>query len=158
MLGASLFPARFRSSGNQDGYLSKKLAPVLQTLSQPACQHPIRTIVFILVLASSSYIGLLEGSLSEAAKSVDGPGSVDLPSLVDKGIQLKVGPETSWKWQADTRSISEIDSVRPTIGVAGLILIMPGNEPPCPSHAGFPQFLIPHFPPDSSRCRLASYS
>ena len=92
-------------------YLNRKLSPILQTLTGPACQHPIRTIVFILVLASSSYIGLLEGSLFDAANSARSSGHIDLASLVDGGRQLKLGHETSWKWQIDTRQVDEVEEV-----------------------------------------------
>ncbi len=116
MLGASFLPARFRAGDTngeaaRPGYLNRQLSPLLQALSRPAALHPLRTIVFILVLASSSYIGLLEGSLFESANKGAVTGPIDLPLLVDGGRQLKMGEDTGWKWQADSQPIDAVDEV-----------------------------------------------
>ena len=64
------------------------------------------------LLASTSYIGLLEGSLFDAATSSGvNTGAVDLSSLVDGARSLKLGQETGWKWQSDTSNLEAVDSV-----------------------------------------------
>jgi hydroxymethylglutaryl-CoA reductase (NADPH) len=113
---SSFLPARFRGSDPQGtnappSYLNRKLSPLLQTLTRPACQHPIRTIVLVLVLASSSYIGLLEGSLFDAANANRATGHIDLSALVDGGRQLKLSEDTNWKWQADMRRPEDVGPV-----------------------------------------------
>lgn len=98
-------------------YMNRQISPILQSLSQPAFHHPIRTIVFVLVLASSSYIGLLEGSLFET-RTVGTSGHIDLPTLIDGGRQLRMSDETGWKWQAESQSSQEFDKVRKVAVVA----------------------------------------
>jgi len=95
------------------GYFSTRVSPLLQTLTKAACIHPLRTIVFVLVLASTSYIGLLETSLWETqAVGPSEPGLIDLNYLKDGSRQLRLGQDTQWKWQIDSRTPDEIGPVR----------------------------------------------
>ncbi|KAJ5037417.1 uncharacterized protein L3040_007592 [Drepanopeziza brunnea f. sp. 'multigermtubi'] len=96
-------PTRARSASGADApatpsWINKKVTPVIQTLSRRACLHPIHTIVIVAVLASTTYIGLLEGSLFDSTKS-DTLGKADWASLLEGSRQLRVGAETGWKWQ-----------------------------------------------------------
>ncbi|CZT46968.1 probable 3-hydroxy-3-methylglutaryl-coenzyme A reductase [Rhynchosporium secalis] len=84
-------------------WVNKKVTPLLQSLSRRACLHPIHTIVIVAVLASTTYIGLLEGSLFESTL-----GKADWASLSEGSRQLRVGAETGWKWQT-----TEVDSPIP---------------------------------------------
>lgn len=79
-------------------WLNKKVTPLLQTLSRRAYLHPIHTIVIVAVLASTTYMGLLEGSLFDSVKT-DTLGKADWASLNEGSRQLRVGSETGWKWQ-----------------------------------------------------------
>lgn len=107
MLGASFLPARFRNdhsygSTSNPGYLNRKITPLLQSVSRRAFNHPIRTIVFVALLASTSYVGLLEGSLFDSTDLAgDAVGGTDFNALMESGKRVKLGPETSWKWQMD---------------------------------------------------------
>ena len=107
MLGASFLPARFRSDHGQSepynpGYINKWITPYLQSISRSAFTHPIHTIVFIALLASTSYIGILEGSLLEHTSVAGGvAGSTDFASLTEGSRRLRLGQGTSWKWQND---------------------------------------------------------
>ena len=109
MLGSSLLPVRLRSIGRQDGsanpgYLNRRISPLLQGLSRRSCTHPIHIIVFVALLASTSYIGLLEGSLFESGRDrKNASKGIDMNALVEGGRSLKVGPETGWKWQSESR-------------------------------------------------------
>ena len=120
MLGASLLPARFRSdqphaeAPANPGYFNREITKVLQPVSRNAFTHPIHTIVFVALLASTSYIGLLEGSLFDRTGSVNGAGGVGLSSLVENGRQLRLGEETAWKWQADNSAWDVEPVVRPS--------------------------------------------
>lgn len=103
LLASRIFPARARGAPGADApapptWINKKVTPLLQTLSRRACLHPIHTIVIVAVLASTTYIGLLEGSLFDSAKP-DALGKADWASLIEGSRQLKVGAETGWKWQ-----------------------------------------------------------
>jgi len=136
MLGASFLPARIRGAESQNvptrpSYLNKKLSPLLQSLSRRSCTHPIHTIVFVALLASTSYIGLLEGSL--------------LASLQDGARHLKVGQETGWKWQPDSRGVADFDNVSRVLQAfrsssdASTVCRTPGIADPCISKLAFDQ-------------------
>lgn len=103
MIAASLLPARFRgeqpaSQAAAPSWFSKKVTPLLQVLSKLTSTHPIHTIVVVALLASSSYIGLLEDSLFDASISVR---KAEWSSLVEGSRRLRVGEDTAWKWQND---------------------------------------------------------
>ncbi|KAJ2894432.1 3-hydroxy-3-methylglutaryl-coenzyme a reductase [Zalerion maritima] len=66
-------------------------------LSRVACSHPIQTVVIVAVLASSTYIGLLEESLFDASRSVR---QADWSCLAEGSRVLRTGPDTAWKWQS----------------------------------------------------------
>ncbi|KAL8700203.1 MAG: hypothetical protein Q9201_005572 [Fulgogasparrea decipioides] len=106
MLGASFLPARFRSdhghgAPSNPGYLHRQVTSVLQSVARGAFTHPIHTIVFVALLASTSYVGVLEGSLFDPNSSApNAPHSTDLSSLLEGARQLKVGEDTDWRWQA----------------------------------------------------------
>ena len=107
MLGASFLPARLRHEHNlagpagNPGYINRQITARLQWVSRSAFIHPIHTIVSIALLASTCYIGLLEGSLLDDKSWGDSAGSTDLASLAQDGRRLQLGEETAWKWQTD---------------------------------------------------------
>ena len=117
MLGASFLPARFRtgdahSGPSKQGYVNRKISPLLESLSQRACSHPIHTIVFVALLASTSYIGLLEGRLFEhGVSSGNTLGGLDFTSLVEGSRRLRVGEDTAWKWRADNGKPDDVSYV-----------------------------------------------
>lgn len=107
-LVSTLLPSRFRGSPPAPGSaasppvpsaLNRRLTPVLQLLSRLSCSHPIHTIVIVALLASSTYIGLLEDSfLFSPGRS--GQGAADWSSLVEGSRRLRTGPDVGWRWQA----------------------------------------------------------
>lgn len=121
MLGASFLPARFRSdhghvAPSNPGYFHRHITSVLQTVARQAFTHPIHTIVFVALLASTSYIGVLEGTLFDPTSSTSNTSqATDLSSLVDGARQLKVGEATGWKWQAEKPERDFVEIVRPTL-------------------------------------------
>ena len=106
MLGASFLPARLRHEHDQPapsnpGYLNRQITQVLQNVARAAFTHPMYTIFTVAILASTSYHGLLEGSLFGNAKLSRDADGTDLTSLVEGGRRLRLGEETSWKWQSE---------------------------------------------------------
>ncbi|CAK7262712.1 3-hydroxy-3-methylglutaryl-coenzyme A (HMG-CoA) reductase isozyme [Sporothrix epigloea] len=107
-LTSSFIPSRFRgekpaAQTASTSWLNKKLTPLLQLLSSLTSSHPIHTVVIVAVLASSTYMGLLEESIFDGSRSVR---RADWSSLCEGSRSLRVGPETSWKWQPhDTSDI-----------------------------------------------------
>lgn len=117
MLGASFLPARLRHEHNpadpttEPGYINRQITALLQWVSRSAFTHPIHTIVSIALLASTCYVGLLEGSLLDHTSLGHNVGSTDLKSLAADGRRLRLGEATSWKWQTDHSSLDDRDSV-----------------------------------------------
>ncbi|KAI5310869.1 3-hydroxy-3-methylglutaryl-coenzyme A (HMG-CoA) reductase isozyme, partial [Ascosphaera atra] len=81
-------------------WLNRKVTRVLCAASHRVCLHPIHTIVVIALLASTTYIGLLEGSLVDSVRLAR-PGTVNVDGLLEGGRSLRVGPETGWKWVSE---------------------------------------------------------
>ncbi|KAF1350174.1 3-hydroxy-3-methylglutaryl-CoA reductase 2 [Delphinella strobiligena] len=105
MLGSSLIPARWRSfydpeDPTKPGRYNRHLTPFLKTVSNRACTHPIHTIVFFAIVASTTYISLLETGLFEPS-TITAADKLDYSALASGSRRLHVGPETSWKWQAE---------------------------------------------------------
>ncbi|KAK4231135.1 hydroxymethylglutaryl-coenzyme A reductase-domain-containing protein [Podospora fimiseda] len=101
MIASTLLPSRFRgeqpvSQAAAPSWLNRKVTPLLQVLAKLTSTHPIHTIVVVALLASSSYLGLLEDSLFDATSSVR---KAEWSSLVEGSRRLRAGPETAWKWQ-----------------------------------------------------------
>ncbi len=100
MRGSSLLPKQLRSLGKPDGLLNRTITSNLLAVSHLACQHPIHTIVAIALLASTSYVGLLQQSLFDSGiKSLQHNGRVDVEALLKGSRTLELSETTSWKWQ-----------------------------------------------------------
>jgi hydroxymethylglutaryl-CoA reductase (NADPH) len=117
MLGASIFRSnsqpRDAAQHHVPGPVGRHLNPVLLSFSRRACVHPIYTIVSVAILASTTYLGLLESSLFDRRISVNNAvGRVDLNNLLSGSRNLYAGPETSWKWSAEQAQLSRpVDDV-----------------------------------------------
>ncbi|KXX79422.1 3-hydroxy-3-methylglutaryl-coenzyme A reductase [Madurella mycetomatis] len=101
MIASNFLPSRFRGEqppapNATPSWLNKKVTPFLQILSRITSTHPIHTIVIVALLASSSYIGLLEDSLFDATTSVR---KAEWSSLVEGSRLLRAAEDTAWKWQ-----------------------------------------------------------
>lgn len=113
---SSYLPSRFRgeqapTQNTTPSWASKRFTPLVQFLSKLATRHPIHTVVIVAVLASTSYVGLLQESIfdSDAATAA---GKADWSSLVDGSRALRIGPDTAWKWQGvekDAQIGAEVD-------------------------------------------------
>ncbi|KAL4911792.1 hydroxymethylglutaryl-coenzyme A reductase-domain-containing protein [Aspergillus aurantiobrunneus] len=105
-MASTLIRRNFRTvdGGNEPepSWLKRQVTGGLQSISRRACIHPIHTIVVIALLASTTYVGLLEGSLFESLRNPkNAAGQVDVDSLLLGGRSLRLGESTSWKWQAE---------------------------------------------------------
>lgn len=129
MISSTLLPTRFRgeqpaAQATAPSWLNKKLTPGLKFLSKVACSHPIHTVVIVAVLASTSYVGLLQESLFDASISVR---SADWSSLTEGSRRLQTGPETAWKWQ---NVESEATILKDVDHLALLTLVFPDSQSP----------------------------
>jgi hydroxymethylglutaryl-CoA reductase (NADPH) len=108
MLGSSLIPARWRGfyspqDPTKPGPYSKHVTPLLQSVTRRTCTHPIHSIVFCALIASTTYIGLLETGLFEPSTKFNN-NQVDFSALSQGSRTLNVGPETAWEWQSEAVS------------------------------------------------------
>ncbi|KAJ9303563.1 hypothetical protein DTO217A2_6960 [Paecilomyces variotii] len=102
-MATNFLPRKLRASSTEDAqepsWLKRRVTPILQAVSGHACRHPIHTIVVVALLASTTYVGLLEGSLFEATSRNN--GQLDVDSLLAGGRNLRLGERTAWRWQVE---------------------------------------------------------
>lgn len=113
------FAARRRSPEGQrttpvPAWFLNSVTPWLQSVSRWACTHPIYTILFVAIMASTSYIGLLETSLFEPPPTQGtAAGQVDFTGLLSGSKTLHASPENGWKWQnGDFEAQTAVTTVR----------------------------------------------
>jgi hypothetical protein len=98
--------------GEAGPQFDRSCTPILLSIAKKACTHPIHTIVVIAFLASYSYLGVLEKGLLEGTDKA--PGHVDFQTLLAGSKRLRVGEETSWKWEVEEDRIgTKVEQVRP---------------------------------------------
>lgn len=119
-MATSLISKRLRSTEEtqdvEPSWIRRQITSGLQAISRRACVHPIHTIVVIALLASTTYVGLLEGSLLDTKNPRNVAGQVDIDALLQGSRSLRLGESTSWKWQAeDTWVNSEVSFPPPTL-------------------------------------------
>lgn len=106
MIGARFLPKGLQSKvassqSSKHGRIRRNISCWLESVSCAASKHPIHTIVIVAVLASSTYVSLLEGRLFRDSVSISTPSSrTDFESLLAGSKRLWVGEETDWRWQA----------------------------------------------------------
>ena len=125
MLTSTLLPSRFRGEAavaaneNQTPtWVNKRVTPVLHFFARLASSHPIQSVVAVALLASTSYVGLLQDSLFDPTTSV---GKADWSSLVEGSRVLRAGPDTAWRWQ----SVESSDNAGDDDDLALLTLVFP---------------------------------
>ncbi|KAK2069169.1 hypothetical protein P8C59_003773 [Phyllachora maydis] len=129
MLASVLLPSRFRGeqpaaqNPASSSWLNKKITPALQFLSRPTASHPIHTIVIAALLASSTYLGLLQDSLFDATGSVR---KADWSSLTEGSRSLRAAPDTDWRWQT-------YDGEVPTAGAVNHLALLTMVFPDSPA-------------------------
>ncbi|TQS35448.1 hypothetical protein Golomagni_04131 [Golovinomyces magnicellulatus] len=113
VLGEFLLPTRQSGSDSElaagPQFINKRITPLVQSLSRRACLYPIHTVVIVALLASTTYIGLLESSIFDGVNSITG-GNIDFESLQAGSRQLRAGPETDWKWLLTDSNVHDSDT------------------------------------------------
>ncbi|KAA8647360.1 hypothetical protein EYZ11_013094 [Aspergillus tanneri] len=104
-MAATLIPRKLPSTEGKEterGWLKRQVTNCLQSISRRACLHPIHTIVVVALLASTTYVGLIEGSIFDTIRNPRNVvGQVDVETLLQGSRNLRLGESTSWKWQVD---------------------------------------------------------
>ena len=76
------------------------IIPPLQSVCRWACTNPVYTVAFVALMASTSYVGLLQSDLFEPpASTYAAVGQIDLATLLTGSKTLYLGTETGWRWQ-----------------------------------------------------------
>jgi hydroxymethylglutaryl-CoA reductase (NADPH) len=101
----SLIPTRWRrnydpTNPDKPGFYNRQITPYLQTVSHKACTHPVYTLSFFAILASTTYISLLETGFFQPSIS-SGIGKVDFGALSAGSRRLQLSEDTAWKWQVE---------------------------------------------------------
>jgi hydroxymethylglutaryl-CoA reductase (NADPH) len=101
----SLIPTRWRrnydpTNPDKPGFYNRQITPYLQTVSHKACTHPVYTLSFFAILASTTYISLLETGFFQPSIS-SGIGKVDFDALSAGSRRLQLSEDTAWKWQVE---------------------------------------------------------
>ncbi|KAF2669089.1 hmg-CoA reductase [Microthyrium microscopicum] len=109
MLFSYLLPESWTSNPNSHqpaGPLRRNVSSLVQTCSKRACIHPIYTIVSVAILASTTYLGLLESSLFDSRIPINSAiGRIDFNNILSGSKKLYAGPDTNWKWATDKAGI-----------------------------------------------------
>lgn len=101
MRGSYLLPKQLRDFGRNDGRLYNIVTSNLLAISRLSLSSPIFTLVVIAVLASTSYVGLLQESLFDTGiQTATEHGKIDVESLLKSSRTLELSKNTGWKWRA----------------------------------------------------------
>ena len=117
MIGARFLPKGFQSKvtsshSSKRGWIRQNISHWLEGISCAASKHPIHTIVIVAVLASSTYVSLLEGRLFQDSVTINTPSSkTDFEPLLASGKTLWAGEETEWKWQTLGHDSNKVSTV-----------------------------------------------
>jgi hydroxymethylglutaryl-CoA reductase (NADPH) len=99
-------------SNNHPGPIGRRVNAVLVALTHRACVHPIYTIGFFAILASTTYLTLIESTLFNRGDVVfDSLGKIDFNYMLKGSKQLYAGPQTDWKWTVEASDV-KADEVR----------------------------------------------
>lgn len=148
-MASSFLPSRFRGEtaaapSTTPSWASKRLTPFVQVLARLACSHPIHTVVIVAVLASTSYVGLLQESFFDLSGAA--VGKADWSNLNEGSRLLLASPDNAWKWQSVEQDVA---TARPDADhLALLTLVFPdtlstdsGSTAPRSHHVPIPQNL-----------------
>ncbi|KAB2570913.1 3-hydroxy-3-methylglutaryl-CoA reductase [Lasiodiplodia theobromae] len=117
------------SSRSRPTWYDRQVSPLLQAVCRRACTHPIHTIVFTALLASTTYLSVIESSLFNGSASAGSSlGKADFNTLLAGSKTLRVGPASEWKWQADEdRNDVALDETYEKLAL--LTLLFPESTP-----------------------------
>lgn len=119
----NMFGARRRTGDASDhiespSWFKRYITPLLRGVSAAACSHPIQTIVLCAVLASTTYLGLLENSLfSGTTTAADNGGKWDIHSresyqnILAGSKRLRTSEDTNWKWAIEEGEYGSVGNV-----------------------------------------------
>lgn len=100
MRGSHLLPKQLRQIGQDDSRIYRIVTSNLLAISKLSLSSPISTLVIIALLASTSYVGLLQESLFDTgAQAPSEHGKIDTESLLRGSRTLELSANSAWKWR-----------------------------------------------------------
>lgn len=127
-------PASKSPDAPQPSWINRQVTRVLLAVADRVCMHPIHTIVVTALLASTTYIGLLEGSLTENVRNA-APGTVNIDWLLEGGRNLRIGESTGWTWISESHDGVNMDDGGVEVVQTHLGDKIASNGQVCISHA-----------------------
>ncbi|PKY06453.1 hmg-CoA reductase [Aspergillus campestris IBT 28561] len=111
-MASSLIPRKSYPTDSENApepnWFKRQVTGGLQAVARRVCLNPIHTIVVVALLASTTYVGLLEGSLIDTVRNPRNvAGQVDVDTLLQGSRTLRLGESTMWKWQVEDASAEE---------------------------------------------------
>ncbi|KAH8723791.1 3-hydroxy-3-methylglutaryl-coenzyme A reductase [Phaeosphaeriaceae sp. PMI808] len=146
--------SRWQSAGDSKktspGWYDRSISPILLAIAKKACTHPIHTIVTIALVASYSYLGILDKGLLERDTNISS-GRVDFQTLLAGSQRLRVGEETSFLWETEEGKAGTHHG-KPATELALVTLVFPesSNINSAPSQPIVPNNLSAQLLPSSS--------
>ncbi|KAI5793125.1 putative 3-hydroxy-3-methylglutaryl CoA reductase [Geopyxis carbonaria] len=122
--------------------------PGFSRLSRSATTHPIHTIVIIALLASTTYVSMIENSLFDRSIGYWNHGGTKRLDFMDGHVDVAVGEETGWKWKE-----TSMETVPDAKHIALLSLKFPATALKT-SSAVIPYTTVAELPSDDSSKRV----
>lgn len=100
---------------NTSGWMRRQVTKVLGAVTGHACRHPIYTLVVTALVAATTYLNVLEGSLLAASvhhSAETFAGNLDLQPFLLGSRRLRLGESSSWRWHVDDQSNVDDQQVR----------------------------------------------
>ncbi len=98
----------------------------------------------IALLASTTYVGLLEGSLFDSFRNPKhAAGQVDVDSLLLGSRSLRLGEDTYWKWQVEESTTQEGYEVRNPQSIRNALLVLITNDCQAAQHLALMTLIFP---------------
>ncbi|KAB8075742.1 3-hydroxy-3-methylglutaryl-coenzyme A reductase [Aspergillus leporis] len=158
---ASQKPQPGKAKEAEPSWLRRQAISALQFISHRACARPIYTIVVFALLASTTYVGLLEHSLFDTVRDPQkAAGRVDTDTFLQGSRVLRLGESTAWKWQADDVCMPEDTAQR----LALTTFIFPDATAPTVDEVSIPADISAHsvplnlYPPSSLNSSSLAYT
>ncbi|KAF2110942.1 hydroxymethylglutaryl-coenzyme A reductase-domain-containing protein [Lophiotrema nucula] len=145
--------SRWQNTGKTEhqrpSWFDRHFAPVLLFIAKKACTHPIHTIVTIALLASYSYLGVLDSGLLEGEGKAT--GRVDFGTLLSGSKRLRLGEETAWKWEAEEAHVGpKLEKAAQDIALITLVFPDSSSINTAPSQNAVPRNISARLLPSSS--------
>jgi hydroxymethylglutaryl-CoA reductase (NADPH) len=107
-VGASDHKDQRYKKSEANGRLYTPIVSVLVLLTSSVCAHPLRVFFLVVAIASTSYVGLLEGSIFDSTGSFGRTiAQSEWSTLLASSTRLNANAKTDWNWQTTIRPVGK---------------------------------------------------